>query len=734
MPKLKAILSIDAVKTLLIILGYTFKGNSYKFKLRKDEKTASAVINKDCTIHDFGGDFHGDIFKLLTSYHDMTFVESVEWVKRELNYTDIVEFADKPTKKASNHMKQIIGRCQKFLGFGIIEHKQEALQIAPQWVWNEADADALKKIEELILFDSANKTLVIKIIDYDSKLISLKSRRIGDFGKWITATGTHPNKQCMYYITDAEAPVFVVEGHHDLPTGILLNSKLSHVAAFNVFMVPTVNYKSFSGEDMAILEDKNIVFLPDCDDNHDRSIATFRKLGEQIIGKAKSVKIIDLREFLKTHNCDNSGKIDLSETVMRWKQKSTHSFVNLLVEYTSKVATLEINQNTITSDTISQIDQYIQECTRIEKKINSLHRMLDSQYLTKNQVQILNQKVKSLQSELEEKQTEPNEFEDALEEEMTNLCLCPEDLATIELDFIFDRIIVKNEITMIAAPPATGKSLTTLAIANMGLKEEKVQKVIYFDLDNSMTTLADRGIIKVLKKWEGKLFYITFKINVGDQEIWNKIRKLQNTNLSNMLIIFDSAKNFLSSGKDRDKNKDVSPFLSQLKQLRNRGATIIFLHHTNKPNKNGTLQYAGSSAWNEDVSNAFLLHKNPHNGSFIFDPIKNRIGDIKKTAFQYMDEHLLVPADIIKATETADEEVIREHIIQFIETNEGKSTITYSNLIAHLGSAHRIHRDKANKVIQAGKGRHWIATKKKEQNNKDVYTLITSDIPDKSDK
>ena len=64
-------------------------------------------------------------------------------------------------------------------------------------------------------------------------------------------------------------------------------------------------------------------------------------------------------------------------------------------------------------------------------------------------------------------------------------------------------------------------------------------------------------------------------------------------------------------GSDRDKNKDVSKIMELLKDLRNNGATIIFLHHTNKPKQDiDELIYAGSSAWEEDTTNAFILKIN----------------------------------------------------------------------------------------------------------------------------
>jgi len=188
----------------------------------------------------------------------------------------------------------------------------------------------------------------------------------------------------------------------------------------------------------------------------------------------------------------------------------------------------------------------------------------------------------------------------------------------------------------------------------------------------------------------------------------------------------------LQSGKDRDKNKDVSPLLKMFKKLRNQGATIIFLHYTNKPQGTFAIQYAGSSAWAEDTTNAFILNRNDHKKTFVFEPIKSRVGNLKKTAYTYNgNDHRLINIDLENAVETAEEEEIRNIVIKFISSQNPKQQITYSDIMNHLRSAKQINKDKA---IQAGKGKYWQATKIKEQNNKDVYTLIAADSPVKSDK
>ncbi len=60
-------------------IGYKiYRGN--KIKLREDEKTPSTSIRRDGFIKDFGGSFSGDLINLLQEYHNMSFVEAVEYI------------------------------------------------------------------------------------------------------------------------------------------------------------------------------------------------------------------------------------------------------------------------------------------------------------------------------------------------------------------------------------------------------------------------------------------------------------------------------------------------------------------------------------------------------------------------------------------------------------------------------------------------------------------------------
>mgnify|MGYP000594248320 CR=1 FL=1 len=213
-----------------------------------------------------------------------------------------------------------------------------------------------------------------------------------------------------------------------------------------------------------------------------------------------------------------------------------------------------------------------------------------------------------------------------------------EKINNIKIGYLIDNFLVKNEITMISALPSTGKSLISAAASNMLLVEGKIDFVFYIDGDNSIATIKERNIHHLKNIFSTKFKYF---VGLNRNELFIIVDKLQKLNLENTLVIFDSIKNFIIG--DRDKNKDVSSGMEVLKQLRNNGASVIFLHHINK---NLETEYAGSSAFLEDTSNAFILRKNLDKNTFILKPFKARTGNLHELAFKYLDNHTLLKLDL----------------------------------------------------------------------------------------
>ncbi len=287
----------------------------------------------------------------------------------------------------------------------------------------------------------------------------------------------------------------------------------------------------------------------------------------------------------------------------------------------------------------------------------------------------------------------------------------------VKLEYLHPNFIVKGEMTLVAAPPASGKSLTSLKFSDLFLSMEKVQYVYYFDFDNGFITLKERKLDELYEKHMGNLIYIHPQ-NINDSEFNNLIMELQNCDLSEVFIVFDTTKNFIKG--DRDKNKDVSKLMKMFKTLRDAGATILLLHHTNKPTRDlNELTYAGSSAWEEDTSNAFLLKKNDSKNTFLFQKFKDRVGEIKDIAFKLSNDKI-VEVDYDEASETKEEEQARFEIISYIRSN---NKCTYTQILKHVTSM-GYGKDKTNKIIQEGKGKYWEATKNKANYNSDEFSLL----------
>jgi len=75
---MKEQLTLEIVVDILESVGYEVKGN--KFKLRKEESTASATINyKSLIIKDYGDSFYGDIIEVLRVFQGFTFKDALRY-------------------------------------------------------------------------------------------------------------------------------------------------------------------------------------------------------------------------------------------------------------------------------------------------------------------------------------------------------------------------------------------------------------------------------------------------------------------------------------------------------------------------------------------------------------------------------------------------------------------------------------------------------------------------------
>jgi len=421
--------------------------------------------------------------------------------------------------------------------------------------------------------------------------------------------------------------------------------------------------------------------------------------------------------------------------ILQHLDNNNYDLESLLIENKLNKQAQKAYIDILTTNGISNIENYIKLLKEnaskrgIEKEIISLKKSLASG----NAINTINIVEKLNELESTQSSSQNKEYDDKFDKYLDSFAISEERIKDIDLnlEYIYNNLIVKNELTMVAAKPASGKSLTTVAIVNTALTNNIINRCIYFDLDNSLTTLKQRNIDALHTEHGNKLKYIHSAF-AGKNEVFRIIKQLQNMNLKDKLIVFDSAKNFMSGG-DRDKNKDVSKLTDIFKTLRDKGATVIFLHHTNKPSRDiEGLQYAGSSAWEEDSTNCFILDFNQDKETFIFKCIKNRVGDLEDQAYKYNESnHTLHKVDFDEASLSEDDEEIIDEINLYLKDNlrevKKRSTSQIEMSLVKIGFV----RNKVRSILKKFIDKKWSCEAQVHLNNRKVFMLLEKTLSKK---
>ncbi len=430
----------------------------------------------------------------------------------------------------------------------------------------------------------------------------------------------------------------------------------------------------------------------------------------------ESLKIIEPNDF----SVEQNGII--YQTIVKlYNTDSKIDEYTVLLENPSKIDE-QYYTNIIATTPVSSIIKYLKLIKKasLEKQI----KICSSKILADDFSQIM--KLQDLREKLDnlEHVKELKNIDDKFEKLISSLDLDINKIKDKKIEYLYNNFIIKNDITMIVSRPGIGKSLISVALCNMLLRDGKIKRVFYLDGDNSSTTIKSRNIESIKDKYKNQLNYF---IELSDLNFYTIINQLKNKDLSDILIVFDSIKNFING--DRNSHKDVNDLMKKLKELRNNSATVIFLHHQNKLNKDFNSAFAGSSAFMEDISLAYELKKNNDKQTYIFHPLKDRNNISSRIAFKYKNDNTLTEVDYNYAVETKEDSEIKELIISFIKNHKDKPI--YSEILKHIVD-YGYNKDRVNKIIQNGKNVCWKVTQL-TQNNKTIYSLIV-DNEDNQDK
>ncbi|GFO60965.1 hypothetical protein GMST_32900 [Geomonas silvestris] len=135
----------------------------------------------------------------------------------------------------------------------------------------------------------------------------------------------------------------------------------------------------------------------------------------------------------------------------------------------------------------------------------------------------------------------------------------------------------------------------------MGLQTKR-RPVVFLDPENPMGVLK-QGLSRI-KGGEGVFYWTTADEPPQlDGPEWEQLKSLVIT-LQNPVLIIDTLQ-AATSGLDITSNKDYSPVMARLKQLREMGSTIVLLHHTPK---NDATTYVGASVIYNQVDHVLAMY------------------------------------------------------------------------------------------------------------------------------
>ncbi|OBV30137.1 hypothetical protein BKN38_05275 [Helicobacter sp. CLO-3] len=192
--------------------------------------------------------------------------------------------------------------------------------------------------------------------------------------------------------------------------------------------------------------------------------------------------------------------------------------------------------------------------------------------------------------------------------------------------WLVDHFLMQRSLNMVYASAGVGKSLLSLELAHFLATKPNVSKVIYLDGDNSEAALTTRGLNDIVESSGAKLEYYL----VNNHKRFSIFGRLKNYNLENVIVIIDSIRNFIKF--DIKDDIKVTKYLHKMQELRDKGATIIFLHHQPKQyGDENNKMYKGATAFIDSVDEAWYVSKSlvQNNAdktlSLDLEPQKNRL-------------------------------------------------------------------------------------------------------------
>lgn len=153
-------------------------------------------------------------------------------------------------------------------------------------------------------------------------------------------------------------------------------------------------------------------------------------------------------------------------------------------------------------------------------------------------------------------------------------------------EWLFEPLIAKGAISVVYGPSGSGKSW--LALGVVAALVPKMRSVVYIDRENRLSDLKNRGVDDLIQTYENFFYMHRYTMQTDAMSMLVLMAsKAANNYYRDTLIVLDGAKHFVS---DIENDRHVMVMMEHVMRLRDDGATVLMLHHTNKSGAN----YQGS--------------------------------------------------------------------------------------------------------------------------------------------
>ena len=300
--------------------------------------------------------------------------------------------------------------------------------------------------------------------------------------------------------------------------------------------------------------------------------------------------------------------------------------------------------------------------------------------------------------------------------------LTPEDLQQ-EVEYLIPNFLVANSLNVFFAKAGQGKSFLMLSLALTLIRSKKIEQCLYIDMDNSKSALKNRGVDNFIVQHPELVYVHSSKFTDSPRTLLDKLsfdtkQNIEKDIFKGTLFIFDSIRDFIDG--DMNSDRDIIKLMQKLKDLREAGGTVIYLHHTTKISDG--VQFKGSTSFIDSVDVAYSLSstRNLNKLTYQLTVHKDRLS-VEDCAFELDTQTMILESENLQIASMSENEAsFAKEVQAFLKFYpEG---IKQSELLTNVGKS---SDDKtARKYLHKFANELWKLEKRPKEKNASFYFPI----------